>query len=232
MPEEAKRGLSIRLENIVLPLDKKSMGPFSLSLDPGDVCEIQSTASDRVRLFLRFLATFQKPLSGRYLLDGEALDFSAYQALLPVKRRIAYISTETTLITNRSLQENILMGQAWHQNTMHPKMDERCLALCRFFCIDDKLHLRPAAISTMGRRAAIVVRGLAKQPDLILVERPEEFVGKNRKEVFLRTLKECSREGVTLVFWTDDENLGRGWRTRKWVLEEDFLQVYPLDEKE
>ena len=105
-------------------------------------------------------------------------------------------------------------------------------ALCRFFCIDDKLHLRPAAISTMGRRAAIVVRGLAKQPDLILVERPEEFVGKNRKEVFLRTLKECSREGVTLVFWTDDENLGRGWRTRKWVLEEDFLQVYPLDEKE
>lgn len=232
MSEVRKQGFSLRLENIVLPVDRGRMGPLTFSLASGDVCEIQSAASDRVRFFLRFLATLLKPLSGQFIWNEQLLDFSAYQSLLPVKRRIAYITTEAALITNRSLQENILIGDAWYNNTMHPEMDARCTELCRLFCLEDKLHLRPAAIGPMGRRAVVVVRGLAKHPDLILVERPEDFVGKNRRDVFLRTLKECSREGATIVFWTDDPEIGRGWCTRKWLLEEDRFQEFPPDGKE
>ncbi|TYT76121.1 hypothetical protein [Desulfobotulus mexicanus] len=212
------QGFSIQLKNI--HLSTGSLEPFSFDLAPGDVCEIQSDSSDNARLILKLLATLERPAEGLFMLDGNELDFSHYQSLLPVKRRIACITTDAALITNRSLQENILIGKAWYNNTMQPDMPPLCRDLCRKFCIEDKLHLRPAATSPMEQRAAIAVRGLAKSPRLILVERPEDFVGRRRKSLFLEALKNFSKSGASLVFWSDDSETGRGWTTRKWLLEE------------
>ncbi|MCW7753974.1 hypothetical protein OOT00_08245 [Desulfobotulus sp. H1] len=220
------QGVSIRLESICLgePLP----GPLSLDLKAGDICEIQSDAPEKIRYFLKFLATLLRPVSGRYWLDDRALDFSAYQSLLPVKRRIAYMTTDAALITNRSLQENILMGKAWHRNTMHPEMSPLCRELCAAFCLEEKLHLRPAALGIMGQRAVVAVRGLAKEPGLIIVERPEDFVGRGRKHILVQALKACSEQGASIIFWTDDAAIGKGWTTRKWLLEGDsFREVGP-----
>ncbi|TWI74100.1 hypothetical protein LZ24_01040 [Desulfobotulus alkaliphilus] len=220
------QGFSIELKNIRLATG--SLEPFSFDLAPGEVCEIQSDSSDHARSILKLLATLERPAEGIFMLDGNELDFSHYQSLLPVKRRIASITTDAALITNRSLQENILIGEAWYKNTMQPDMPPLCRDLCQKFRIEERLHLRPAATSPMEQRAAIAVRGLAKSPGLILVERPEDFVGRQRKALFLDALKSFSRRGATLVFWSDDTETGRNWATRKWMLEgRNFREITP-----
>lgn len=209
----------VTVSDVRLMVNNRPLGPFGFSLAPGDVCEICSRSSEDVRHLLKFLATLIRPLAGQYHIGETCLDFSDYRSLLPFKRRIAYMTADAALITNRTLLENLLLPQAWYENTITPRMEEKTIALCRMFNLEEKLSFRPGHIGPMNRRSAVVVRELAKDPDLILMERPEDFVGMTRRVALMDHLRRCAAGGASVLFWSEDPDLAKGWANRTFVLE-------------
>ncbi len=175
------------------------------SLSPNDVCCVYTDSFDLAHLFLKALATLVLPLKGIYRFNNRRLDFSDYRNLLSVKKNIGYIAPGTSLLSNRTIEENLMLTRYYYENSLEISLDGKTSALCDQFDISDKLHLRPADLDIMDYRAVITVRELTKTLDLLLLERPEDFVGYNRFHYFAENLETIIQSGVPVVFFSSDD---------------------------
>lgn len=194
------------------------------SLSAGEACAVDADLPDDGHLFLRALATLNAPVSGRYEFQGRELDFSDYRKLLPYKKRIGYIAPDAALIVNRSIQHNIILTHAYFNDWADGRLTEEAVSLCGEFGLSDKLDLRPAQLDREDLRLAIIVRELVKSPDVLLVERPRDFLGPARFEQFARTLKNRVQSGISVVVLSSDKAFVDAFADRRLRIENGFLK--------
>jgi ABC-type polar amino acid transport system ATPase subunit len=200
---------------------------FDFSLSEGDVCCINAGEDDG-QLFLRALATLEAPLQGVYRYRGEALDFSDYRHLLPIKRKIGYISSDLALISNRTLLDNLLLLKTYFEDTLSEELPDDMAELCRHFQLMNKLHLRPAQVSQGDRRIAAAIRELGKKPEVILLERPRDFMGYRIFELFKKILTDIVHGGTPIAFQSADEEFIRDIANREVRIAEGKLESSPF----
>lgn len=170
---------------------------------------------DDAHLFMRALATLEKPTGGDYYFQGERLDYSNYLNLLPYKRKIGYISPDSVLISNRTLRENLVMSRIYFENRADLELDGKTTELCRFFKIEDKLDMRPAHLDREDVRLAFIVRELTKGPEVILLERPRDHLGYIRFGMFLEAIRPFVEAQVPFIVLTSDEKFLRDFSNRE-----------------
>ncbi len=208
---------TIELRDYSLPPFGKGVGLHSVSfgISPGEVCAVHADQPDDAHLFMRALATLEKPARGDYYFQGERLDFSNYLNLLPYKRKIGYISPDSVLISNRTLRENLVMSRIYFENRADLELDGKTAELCRFFKIEDKLDMRPAHLDREDVRLAFIIRELTKCPEAILLERPRDHLGFIRFGMFLEVLRPFVEAQVPFVVLTSDEKFLRDFSNRE-----------------
>jgi len=204
---------------VLAPTGKgKGIGAFDFTLAEGDVCVVKADLADDANLFLRALATLVRPERGNYIFKGEVLDFADYRNLLSFKRKIAYIPYYSSLISNRTLFDNLQLMDAYFGNRLSRTLPEKIMDLCRFFQIEDKLELRPAHVDPESLRLAVIVRELCKDPEVVMVDGPRHFLGHRKFDLFLNVLQKMSASGVPLVFSSCDEDVAKPYRYKEvWI---------------
>lgn len=186
----------------------------ALSIDKGSRSAVYADLPADAGRLLRALATLLPPESGVYRFQGVSLDFSDYRNLLDAKKKIGYITGDATVISNRTLRENLLLMRHYFENSLDIDMDEHAARLIDRFGIQDKLAFRPADLSLMEIRTAVTLRELLKRPDLILLEYPEFLFGQSEVELFFQSLKEMTGFDSALVFFSTDVELVRRHSSR------------------
>ncbi len=176
---------------------------FSLSL--GDVCCIHTDSIDNAHLFLKALATLVPPFNGIYLFKEQKLNFSDYRSLLHIKKNIGYIAPDSALLSNRTVEENLLLTRYYYEDSLDISLDEKTMEMCLQFGIENKLNLRPADLDGSDLRAVITIRELTKTLDLLLLERPEDFVGHSKFDFFIENFEKILQTGVPVVFFSNDD---------------------------
>ena len=198
----------IDLENYTLPDSEENPGleTFSLSISKGDICWLDADVAEDALMFFKALATLIIPLSGSYYFEGEHLDFTRPNTLLPFKKNIGFITTHSALISNRSIRENLTLMRSYANNNLSARIDDETFELCRHFSIADKVDLRPEKLEQSDRRAAIVIREISKATRLLLLEKPEIYLGHAGFYLYDWLLRGLMDEGVPMVFTSDDKN--------------------------
>ena len=201
---------------------------FSCTISEGDVIYIEGDRFDDTHLFLRALAALEKPQAGVFYYRGAALDFSDYRKLLPYKRKIGFISADATLLSNRTIGENIMWQRYYLEGRKSLEMVDEVLYLCRIFGIEDKLDLRPSQVFRDEVRAAIIIRELVKGAEILLVEPARETLSRVHYDSAVQLTKEFLSKKVTAVFSFSDEAFVRAAATKKVRIIEGKLEVIAL----
>jgi ABC-type lipoprotein export system ATPase subunit len=188
---------------------------FYLSVNQGDVCAVEAGAADDAHRFLRALATLVRPLKGTYRFKGSVVDLRNHKDSLRCKRQIGYIAPDAALISNLTLRQNLLLNKFYFENDLALPMDERACSLCEAFDLNDKLDKRPAALNLMESQAAIVIRELCKQPEILILNRPEDFLGHARFDQLAQLFNQWVDRRLPVVLWTHDRRLIRRYANRK-----------------
>lgn len=198
----------IELENYALPVSVESHGieTFSFSISRGDICWLDADVAEDALLFFKALATLVTPRAGNYFFEGQRLDFARPATLLPMKKTIGYITTHTTLISNRTLRENLTLMRSYTDNNLSARIDDDLFDLCGHFSIADKVDQRPEELEQFDRRAAIVIREVTKATCLLLLEKPETYLGHTGFVLYEWLLRGLMDQGVPMVFTSDDKN--------------------------
>ena len=198
---------------------------FYFALSKGDVCSIQSDSSDQARMFLRALATIEHPDKGVYRFMGKSLDFSDYRKLLPYKKKISYIASDSALLSNLTIRENLLFMRSYFENSLLLTMDENIAELCRIFDIQDKLDLHPAELNPLDLQSAILIRELTKSPDVVLFEHPEDFIGHTKFNLFVEILKNMLLSKLPVVFISGLKGFIEEFSTKKILITDGYLST-------
>ncbi len=198
---------------------------IDFSLYKGDCYWIQSDSIDNAALFLKALATLAVPLKGTYWFRGSRIDLSDYRNSLFCKQQIGYISPDAALISNRSIKENLLFMRFFHEDSLSLALDDRTLELCRRFDILDQLGQRPSELHPRDIQNVVTVRELAKNPAILLLESPEDFIDHSRYGLFNEVLSSLSQQEVALVFSSSDQNFLKAFSCKKILIRNSRLNV-------
>jgi len=188
---------------------------FYFDLSKGDVCSIQADLPDDAHLLLKGIAMLERPANGAYRFMGKKINFADHRNLLPYKKKMGYITTDASMISNMSIRENLLLMRYYFENSLSLDIKDNVKNLCTVFDIYDKLDVRPGALRPMELRSAITIRELTKSPDLLLFERPEDFITRTKFDLFAKLLKEMLLSGLPVVFISYDTNFIKEFSNRQ-----------------
>lgn len=203
----------------------RNLNLFHFTISRGDVCRVQTDFLDDASLFLRALATLTAPIKGSYRFQGTPLDFSDYRNLLPVKRQIGYIAPETAMLSNRTIRQNFLLMRSYFEDSVTLTLDDVVFRLCQQFNLVGKLDLRPAELDPIDLRTAIMIRELTKSPSLLILERPEFFVGQRSLAMFMERFQSMVAARIPVVFLSGDTTLNHRFATREIIIRDKVVTV-------
>lgn len=195
------------------------------TLSGGDVCFVQSDSIDDTNIFLKALATLAWPENGTYRYKGEAVDFCDYRNLLPIKKKISYIGPDASMISNKTIYENLLLLRSYFENSLSLTLDENTIKLCRTFQLENKLNLRPGELRPVELRTAVAVRELTKSFDILLIERPEDYIGHSNLDLFNEILKDNLMQGHAVVFTSNNRDFIETFANRKVLIADGTLTI-------
>jgi len=185
--------------------DGNGLKNVNLALSKGEALSIGTDSPDDARLLLRAVATLVPPKRGQFLYKGKELDFSDYRSLLAYKKNIGYIASDATLISNRSIHDNLMLMRYYFEDTTSIQMSEEVIELCRIFNLGKRLDLKPHQLDPEENRLSVIVRELSKNPEILLVERPRDFLRTKSFEALKGVLRNMIRKNLALVFFSTDE---------------------------
>ncbi|MBN1932389.1 MAG: hypothetical protein JW786_12365 [Desulfobacterales bacterium] len=201
---------------MIIPTGKGSgLKNFNLKLSAGDVGAVHTDSPDDAHLLLKALATIEYPASGVYRFMGKQIDFSDYRTFLSCKRKIGYIASDAAMISKKTVRENLLLMRYYFENSLSLTLDDKTVALCKSFNIENKLDLPAVELHLLDLRIAIMIRELTKDPYLLLIERPEDFIKHSKFDLFVQLLKETLRSNPAVAFISYDNNFVEKFSNKK-----------------
>ena len=196
---------------------------FDFALSPGEICAVEAPKPDDGHQFLRAVATLTCPCKGTYRFMGNNLNLKDYRELLSCKRKIAYIASDAALISNVTVRQNMLIHRYYFENDLNIDLEDHVGHMCDALGICQKLDRRPADLNSMERQLAIVIREISKNPDVLLLERPEDFVGHARFDMLVRLFNDWIDQRKPVVFVSSDRRLIRRFANRRILIADGAL---------
>lgn len=180
------------------------LSSLNLALSGGDAFSLNTDSLDDARLLLRGIATLEYPKEGKFFYKGKQLDFSDYESLLSYKKNVGYIAADAALISNRSAYENLMFMRYYFENSTAIEMSQDVTELCRLFELEPKLHVPPSQLDPEENRLFIIIRELSKNPEILLIERPTDFLRATSLEVLKSVLRNLPRQDLVLILLSAD----------------------------
>lgn len=201
---------------------------FYFALSPGDVCAIEAQNPDDGHQFLRALATLAYPVKGTFRYKSRRLNLKNYKETLGCKKKIGYIAPDAALISNLTVRQNILIHRYYYENDLSIDLDDKLSAMCDTFGVCQKLDRRPADLNSMERQMAVVIREISKGPDVLLLDRPEDFIGHAKFDMLVQLFNDWINQRKPVVFVSFDRRLIRRFATRKILINNGSLTTVDI----
>ncbi len=200
----------------------------NLRLSAGDAFSMVTDSPDDAHFLLRAIATLEVPEEGKFFYKGKELNLLDYSVLLPYKKKVGYIAADAALISNLSAYENLMLMSSYFENSTNLKMPDKMVDLCRLFELQEKLHLKPAELHPEENRLFIVIRELSKSPEILLIERPTDFLGAKSIDALKTALRTLAGKNIALVLSSADRAFISEFCNRQIVIEKGKITTQPV----
>lgn len=204
----------LRIENVT-----KQFGEFtavdniSLDIYKNELfCLLGGSGSGKSTL-LRMLAGFERPTSGRILIDG--VDMSGIE---PWKRPVNMMFQSYALFPHLSVEENVAFGLK-REGIARSEIKQRVAQMLDLVQMSHLGKRKPHQLSGGQRQRIALARSLIKQPKLLLLDEPLGALDKKLREETQFELINIQEElGVTFVVVTHDQEEAMTLATRIGVM--------------
>jgi putrescine transport system ATP-binding protein len=201
--------------------DVLAVADVSISIKKGEIFALLGSSGCGKSTLLRMLAGFEKPTSGRVLLDG--VDIASFP---PYERPINMMFQSYALFPHLNVWENIAFGlkrEGMPAAQIRTRVDEM-LNLVQLTAYGKR---KPHQLSGGQQQRVALARSLAKKPELLLLDEPLGALDKKlRQRTQFELVNIIESVGVTVVMVTHDQEEAMTMASRIAVMDQGWvLQV-------
>lgn len=182
----------------------RALAGVDLGVAAGEFVAITGPSGSGKSSLLNLLGCLDRPSSGHYRLDGEAVATLDDERVSDLRsRKIGFVFQSFFLLPRLTVLENVLLPLRYAR-TADPGAPGRARALLERVGLSDRLDHRPGELSGGQQQRAAIARALIRQPRLLLADEPTGNLDSKSTADVLRLFEELHDEGQTIVLVTHD----------------------------
>jgi polar amino acid transport system ATP-binding protein len=193
-----------------------------LEVDDHDVvCLIGASGSGKSTL-LRCVNLLEPIDSGRIVVEGVEITAGRVD-VNRVRRRIGIVFQAYNLFPHMSVLKNVTLGQRLALGRSTAEATERALELLARFGLADKANGYPDSLSGGQQQRVAIVRALAMDPDLMLLDEVTSALDPELVAEVLEVIRELAAGGMTMVIATHEMSFARDIADRVCFLDDGVI---------
>jgi len=185
------------------------------------VCLIGASGSGKSTL-LRCVNLLEPIDTGRVVLRGEDITTPRVD-VNRVRRGIGIVFQAFNLFPHMSVLENVTLGPRKALRLQKPEADARATELLDRFGLADKRDEYPDRLSGGQQQRVAIVRALAMQPGLLLLDEVTSALDPELVAEVLEVVRELAAEGMTMLIATHEMSFARDVAHRVCFLDEGVI---------
>jgi putative ABC transport system ATP-binding protein len=187
-----------------------ALNGVNLAVERGEFTVVTGPSGSGKSTLLNVIGCLDRPSSGRYVLDGEAVEGRDFDALADVRnRKIGFIFQSFNLIPVLSVVENVEFPCVVGRRREPPsELRRRVAALIEEVGLTEHMGRRPDELSGGQCQRVAIARALITNPDLVLADEPTANLDSLTAAQIVDLMQRLNREkGTTFLFSTHDARI-------------------------
>jgi iron complex transport system ATP-binding protein len=212
---------AIEARGLWVERDRRSvLRGVDLALRPGEALALVGPNAAGKSTLVRALAGLLASARGAVLLEGRRLDTWSRAG---IARRVALVAAEDEAPERLAVADRVALGRYPHRGPLAPFTDEDRSAVERALRLTEIEHLARRRLGTLSageRQLALLARGLAQNPAVLLLDEPAAHLDIRHQLHLFRVLDEVRQSGVAILAVIHDLQRAAAWAPRMALLAE------------
>ncbi len=185
----------------------RALAGVDLTVAGGEFVAITGPSGSGKSSLLNLLGCLDRPSSGHYQLDGEAVATLDDERVSDLRsRKIGFVFQSFFLLPRLTVLENVLLPLRYAR-AADPGAAGRARQLLERVGLSDRLGHRPNELSGGQQQRAAIARALIRKPRLLLADEPTGNLDSKSTADVLKLFEELHGEGQTIVLVTHDADV-------------------------
>lgn len=179
----------------------------SICINYGEIVSIMGPSGSGKTTLMNMLGCLDRPTSGKYILDGQAVESLTDDQLAEVRnKKVGFVFQSFNLLPRNTALVNVELPMLYS----HRKVDKAEAARQALISVglEERINHKPTELSGGQQQRVAIARALVNEPAIIMADEPtgnlDSASGKEIMELILNLNKE---RGTTIIIVTHDPKI-------------------------
>jgi putative ABC transport system ATP-binding protein len=187
----------------------RALVDVSVGIGKGEFVSVMGPSGSGKSTFMNVVGCLDRPTSGEYRLDGNAVSQMAPDQLAAVRNRhIGFVFQQFNLLARTPALENVELPLIY-AGVAKKERSERAMKMLHRVGLAERAHHHPAQLSGGQQQRVAIARALVTEPLIILADEPTGALDSHTSLEIMALFQELNRQGMTVVLVTHEADVAR-----------------------